>query len=102
MFVVPFSAIPSQLESSAILNHGTWAEILESWITQSNNSRSARVIKMGDKAVTIKAQVSTANKRDVSETDLYLLGMIYKTSYMKLNRPFVYNSFIIYNVIYIN
>lgn len=70
----------SQPELSRVtMNHGPWAEILENWITlQSNNSRAARVVKIGDKTMTVSTKISTTNKRDVSETDLYLLGMIYK------------------------
>jgi hypothetical protein len=65
----------TQLDSSAI-NHGPWAEILENWITtQSNNSRVSRAMKIGDKTVTVSTKISTTNKRDVSETDLYLLGL---------------------------
>lgn len=59
------------------MSHGPWAEVLENWITlQSNNSRAARAIKIGDKTVTVSSKITTTNKRDVSETDLYLLGMI--------------------------
>lgn len=70
----------SQLELSPVtMNHGPWAEILENWIIlQSNNSRTARAMKIGDKTVTVSTKISTTNKRDVSETDLYLLGMMCK------------------------
>ena len=66
----------SQLELSPVtMNHGPWAEVLENWITlQSNNSRTARVMKINDKPVTVLSKISTTNKRDVSETDLYLLS----------------------------
>ncbi|KAL6422622.1 hypothetical protein ACFW04_010686 [Cataglyphis niger] len=73
----------SQLELSPVtMNHGPWAEILENWIIlQSNNSRTARAMKIGDKTVTVSTKISTTNKRDVSETDLYLLGAIEKLVY---------------------
>lgn len=77
--------MPSQLNSSVVaINDNSWAEILEDWIAlQSNNSRAARkvssrAIKIGDKTVTVSTKISTGNKREVSETDLYLLGMIHK------------------------
>lgn len=72
----------SQVDSSTatLINHGPWAEVLETWVTslQSNNSRAARAMKVGDKTVTVSTKISTINKRDVSETDLYLLSTIYK------------------------
>jgi len=62
------------------MNHGPWAEVLENWITlQSNNSRAARIMKIGDKTVTVSTKISTTNKiEDVSETDLQLFSMFYK------------------------
>ncbi|XP_029159960.1 CD209 antigen [Nylanderia fulva] len=73
----------TQLELSPVMNHGPWAEILENWIVlQSNNSRAARAMKIGDKTVTVSSKITTTNnKRDVSETDLYLLGAIEKLVY---------------------
>lgn len=68
--------MPSQPNITA-LNHDSWAEVLENWIIlQSNNSRVARIMKIHDKAVTV-SKVAT-NKREVSETDLFLLGTISK------------------------
>lgn len=74
-------AVPSSSsQPNVTVNHGPWAEILENWITlQSNNSRTSRVIKINDKNVTVSTKIATSNKRDISETDLYLLGTIYKT-----------------------
>ncbi|KAL0111893.1 hypothetical protein PUN28_013240 [Cardiocondyla obscurior] len=76
------SSSSSQLNATALtMNHGPWAEILENWITlQSNSSRVSRVMKIDDKTVTV-SKVATSNKRDVSETDLYLLGAIEKLVY---------------------
>ncbi|CAL1676340.1 unnamed protein product [Lasius platythorax] len=73
----------SQLELSPVtMSHGPWAEVLENWIIlQSNNSRAARAMKIGDKTVTVSTKIATTNKRDVSETDLYLLGAIEKLVY---------------------
>ncbi|XP_014472038.1 PREDICTED: killer cell lectin-like receptor subfamily F member 2 [Dinoponera quadriceps] len=75
--------MPYRLNSSAVaINHGPWAEMLENWITlQSNNSRAARLMKIGDKTVTVSTKITTGNKRDVTETDLYLLGAIEKLVY---------------------
>lgn len=83
----------SQLELSHVtMNHGPWAEILENWVTlQSNNSRAARVVKIGDKTVTVSTKISTTNKKDVSETDLYLLGMIYKKFQKKRHQKIISN-----------
>ncbi|XP_025075797.1 LOW QUALITY PROTEIN: uncharacterized protein LOC105433790, partial [Pogonomyrmex barbatus] len=84
--VFVMSSSSSQLNLTAVnhspVNHGPWAEVLENWITlQSNNSRTARAMKIGDKTVTVSTKVTTTNKRDVSETDLYLLGAIEKLVY---------------------
>lgn len=81
---LPASSSTTQLHSSAVRrNHGPWAEVLENWITtESNNSRTSRAMKIGDKTVTVSTKISTTNKRDVSETDLYLLGTR-KQSYKK-------------------
>ncbi|KYM79847.1 Oxidized low-density lipoprotein receptor 1, partial [Atta colombica] len=75
-------AVPSSANLTAIMvNHGPWTEILENWITlprhQFNNSRVIRAMKIDDKILTV-SKISPSNKRDVSETDLYLLSMIYK------------------------
>ncbi|XP_025991775.2 C-type lectin domain family 12 member B [Solenopsis invicta] len=75
---------PSQTNLIAVTtNHGPWAEVLENWITfQSNNSRASRVMKIDDKFVTVSTKIqNTSNKREVSETDLYLLGAIEKLVY---------------------
>ena len=67
--------------TAIMVNHGPWTEILENWITlprhQFNNSRAIRAMKIDDKILTV-SKISPSNKRDVSETDLYLLSMIYK------------------------
>jgi len=69
------AASTTQLDSLP-MNHGPWAEVLENWIaTQSNNSRASRAMKIGDKTISVSTKISTTNKRDVSETDLYLLGL---------------------------
>lgn len=75
---MPSSQISPNL-TTVTVNHGPWSEILENWIIlQSNNSRTARVMKLGDKTVAVSTKIITSNKRDVSETDLYLLGTIRK------------------------
>ncbi|EFN78141.1 C-type lectin domain family 2 member D3 [Harpegnathos saltator] len=38
-------------------------------------------MKIGDKTVSVSSKISTGNKKDVSETDLYLLGAIEKLVY---------------------
>lgn len=57
---------------------GPWSEILEDWVisgTENSSVRGSRVMKLGDTALKVTAnKVSPPNKRDVSETDLYLLG----------------------------
>lgn len=56
---------------------GPWSEILENWIVSEKlnlNARNSRVMKFGDKTLTISQKLSSPNKREVSETDLYLLG----------------------------
>lgn len=71
--------------STVTINHGPWAEILEDWVTnQSDYSRASRVIKIGEKVMTVSTKISTGNKKDISETDLYLLGMIYKKISLKI------------------
>ncbi|XP_051156138.1 C-type lectin domain family 4 member A [Leptopilina boulardi] len=63
---------------------GPWSEILENWIVSEKgnlNSRNSRVMKFGDKTLTISPKPNSPNKRDVSETDLYLLGAIEKLVY---------------------
>lgn len=78
--IILLASSSSQLGLSHVtINHGPWSEILENWVVlQSNNSRAARAITIGNKTVTVSTKISTTNKRDVSETDLYLLGTIYK------------------------
>lgn len=61
------------LESRRI---GPWSEILEDWIVTTANSgmsRISKVMKLDDKVLTVSTK-GTQNKRDVSETDIYLLG----------------------------
>ena len=56
---------------------GPWSEILEEWIVSEKgnlNVRSSRVMKLGDKTLMVSPKATNPNKRDVSETDLYLLG----------------------------
>ncbi|XP_008203237.2 uncharacterized protein LOC100117249 [Nasonia vitripennis] len=64
---------------------GPWSEILEDWVisgAENSNARGSRVMKLGDTALKVTAnKVSPPNKRDVSETDLYLLGAIEKLVY---------------------
>ncbi|XP_043284770.1 C-type lectin domain family 4 member A [Venturia canescens] len=63
---------------------GPWSEILEDWITTNDgsvNSRQAKVMRLGDKGLTISYKGMAPNKRDVSETDLYLLSAIEKLVY---------------------
>lgn len=36
----------------------------------------SKVMKLGDKSLTVTSKISMPNKREVSETDLYLLGKI--------------------------
>ncbi|XP_012229940.1 C-type lectin domain family 6 member A [Linepithema humile] len=80
VLVLPSSS--SQVDSStATVTHGPWAEALETWVTTLNNSRAARAMKVGDKTVSVSTKISTTNKRDISETDLYLLSGIEKLSY---------------------
>ncbi|XP_043493633.1 C-type lectin domain family 9 member A [Polistes fuscatus] len=62
---------------------GPWSEILEDWIVSATNpgtSRTSKVMKLGDKMLTVSTK-GTPNKRDVSETDIYLLGAIEKLVY---------------------
>lgn len=77
--IIILLAVPSSSQPNVTaVNHDSWAEVLENWIIlQSNNSRTARVMKIHDKAVTV-SKVATPNKREVSETDLFLLGTISK------------------------
>lgn len=56
---------------------GIWGEILENWtISDSKITRMSKVMKLGDKSLTVTSKISMPNKREVSETDLYLLGKI--------------------------
>ncbi|XP_047343726.1 C-type lectin domain family 9 member A [Vespa velutina] len=62
---------------------GPWSEILEDWIVTAANpgmSRISKVMKLNDKVLTVSTK-GTQNKRDVSETDIYLLGAIEKLVY---------------------
>jgi len=79
--IIILLAVPSLSQPNiTVVNHDSWAEVLENWIIlQSNNSRVARIMKIHDKAVTV-SKVATPNKREVSETDLFLLGMFLKNS----------------------
>lgn len=68
---------------SMIETPGPWSEILENWIVSDwKSSRSSKVMKLGDKTLTVSSKISTPNKREVTETDLYLLGKI--NSYVKI------------------
>lgn len=70
------SAINS-LNVSMIEPLGIWSEILENWtISDSKITRMSKVMKLGDKSLTVTSKISMPNKREVSETDLYLLGKI--------------------------
>lgn len=73
-------------DNDEIIQPRIWSEVFENWIvTQNNyntNHREAKVIKYNDKVVNILQQgTMTNNKREVSETDLYLLGAIEKLVY---------------------
>lgn len=87
--IIILLAVPSSsLQPNITVVHGPWAEILENWITlQSNNSRVPRVIKINDKNITVSTKIAASNKREVSETDLYLLG----TTYEKFKRDYLDN-----------
>jgi len=87
-------------QSNFTVNHGPWAEILENWITlESNNSRATRAMKINDNTVTV-SKVITSNKKDVSETDLYLLGMIHKKKNRFDNFKEIDLIILIVNIIY--
>ncbi|XP_043251501.1 C-type lectin domain family 2 member L [Colletes gigas] len=61
---------------------GPWSEILENWIvSDSRSTRASKVMKFGDKTLTVSSKISSPNKREVTETDLYLLGAIEKLVY---------------------
>ncbi|KAF3428477.1 hypothetical protein E2986_00274 [Frieseomelitta varia] len=61
---------------------GLWSEILENWIVSNSKiKRMSKVMKLGDKSLTVTSKISMPNKREVSETDLYLLGAIEKLVY---------------------
>ncbi|XP_036139957.1 C-type lectin domain family 12 member B isoform X2 [Monomorium pharaonis] len=83
IMLVTVITIVSTISATVTINHGPWAEVLENWITlQSNNSRTGRVMKVDDKLVTVTTKIqNTSNKREVTETDLYLLGAIEKLVY---------------------
>ncbi|CAK9819013.1 C-type lectin domain family 4 member A [Anthophora quadrimaculata] len=67
---------------SIIEDQGPWSEILENWIISDTKlARTSKVMKLGDKSLTVSSKISTPNKREVSETDLYLLGAIEKLVY---------------------
>lgn len=68
---------PNSSNVSIIKPPELWSEILENWIvSDSKLTRMSKVMKLGDKSLTITSKISTPNKREVSETDLYLLGKI--------------------------
>ncbi|KAK0181066.1 hypothetical protein PV327_003383 [Microctonus hyperodae] len=61
-----------------------WGSLLVNWTIlqdEKNNSRTSRVMKFNEKVVNIMRPGSMTNKREVSETDLYLLGAIEKLLY---------------------
>ena len=56
---------------------GPWSQILEDFTLSrdvNSNLRQGKGMKFNDKGLTVSYRVSAPNKRDVSETDLYLLG----------------------------
>ena len=66
---------------STIEPTGLWSEILENWIVSNSKiKRMSKVMKLGDKSLTVTSKISTPNKREVSETDLYLLGKIFSNN----------------------
>ena len=68
---------------------GLWSEILENWVVSNSKiKRMSKVMKLGDKSLTVTSKISTPNKREVSETDLYLLGKILSNNVG--NYPFVF------------
>ncbi|XP_053997365.1 C-type lectin domain family 12 member B isoform X1 [Hylaeus anthracinus] len=74
--------IPGLSNVSTIEATGPWSEILENWVvSDSRSSRASKVMKLGDKALTVSSKISSPNKREVTETDLYLLGAIEKLVY---------------------
>ncbi|XP_017878242.1 CD209 antigen-like protein A isoform X2 [Ceratina calcarata] len=65
---------------SIIESPGPWSEILEDWIvSDSRIGRMSKVMKFGDKSLVVTSKATS--KREVSETDLYLLGAIEKLVY---------------------
>ncbi|XP_015436052.1 PREDICTED: C-type lectin domain family 9 member A [Dufourea novaeangliae] len=67
---------------STIEPPGPWSEILENWVVSDSGSfRTSKVMKLGDKTLMVSSKISSPNKREVSETDLYLLGAIEKLVY---------------------
>ncbi|XP_076238385.1 oxidized low-density lipoprotein receptor 1 [Calliopsis andreniformis] len=67
---------------STIEAPGLWSEILENWVvSDSKPFRTSKVMKLGDKMLSISGKISSTNKREVTETDLYLLGAIEKLVY---------------------
>lgn len=68
--------------STLMIDHSQpWSTLLVNWTIlqdEKNNSRTSRVMKFNEKVVNIMRPGSMTNKREVSETDLYLLGMYKK------------------------
>ncbi|KAL7302438.1 hypothetical protein TKK_0005090 [Trichogramma kaykai] len=64
---------------------GPWSEILEEWIMSNGSPRGSREIKLGDSTLRItnpnKVHPSQNGNKQVSETDLYLLGSMEKLVY---------------------
>ncbi|XP_016916410.1 C-type lectin domain family 12 member B isoform X1 [Apis cerana] len=91
LFQLCIMEIPDNLYSISTINSlnvsmieplGIWGEILENWtISDSKITRMSKVMKLGDKSLTVTSKISMPNKREVSETDLYLLGAIEKLVY---------------------
>ncbi|XP_032688678.1 oxidized low-density lipoprotein receptor 1 [Odontomachus brunneus] len=73
-------SMPSQPDTSTVaINYGPWSEILENWVTtQTEHSRTPRVMIIGDKTITVSNKISTGNRNEISETHLYMLGAIEK------------------------
>lgn len=73
--------VTTQYQQQSLPRTGPWSEILEDWVVSSDEhvgGRQAKVMKFGDKGVMVSYKIAGQGKRDVSETDLYLLGELKK------------------------
>lgn len=63
-------------DSSENIQPRVWSEVFENWIVSQNN-RETKVLQYDNKIVNVlqQGQGTMQNKREVSETDLYLLGI---------------------------